>query len=186
MKYTFNIHNIQNCKRVSISKNHVSVISNRIKFKSGFGIIEVLVTVVIISLIIVGLYSASVRALQLIQHSTQRSQATFLAEETIEVLRSLRDAGWSSSFGTLTSGTDYYLALSGGVWTITTTNIFIDKTFERTFAIEDANRDGSYDIASTGTPDDDTKKIIVSVSWHNQMGTTTQNIETYLTNMFQN
>lgn len=132
---------------------------------SGFGIIEILVVAVIISLVLVGLHSAAVQSLRLIHQSTQRTQATFLLEETVEVLRSLRDVGWSTSLATLSTGTDYFLSFSGGAWTVTTTKTLIDNVFERKFTVEDIYRDANDDIATTGTLDPDTKKITVTVLW---------------------
>lgn len=155
-------------------------------FNAGFGIIEVLVVVVIISLILVGLHSAAAQALRLTYESVKRTRATFLLEETIEALRTKRDAGWSTSIGTLSNGTDYFLAFSGGAWVITTTNIFIDDIFERKFTMEGVYRDANDDIASSGSLDAGTKKITASVSWYAPTGTTTQSITTYITNMFEN
>ena len=154
--------------------------------QSGFGIVEILVASVIISLVIVGLHATTAQALRLVQQSTKRTQAMFLAEETIEVLRSQRDSSWASSIGTLSSGTDYFLEFNGSVWSITTTNIFIDNLFERKFLLEAVYRDGNDDIAGSGTLDPSTKKIIVSVSWSAQTGTTTQSISTYITDLFEN
>lgn len=155
-------------------------------FSAGFGVIEVLVVTVIISLVLVGLHSAAAQALRLTYESVKRTRATFLLEETIEALRTKRDAGWSTSIGTLSGGTDYFLEFTGGAWTITTTNVFIDDTFERKFTIENVNRDGTDDIASSGSPDTGTKKISASVSWYAPTGTTTQSITTYITNVFEN
>ena len=154
--------------------------------QSGFGIVEALVAAVIITLVLVGVHATTTQALILVHQSTKRTQAAFLMEETIEALRSKRDAGWASSIGTLSAGTNYYLAFTGGVWNITTTNVFVDKTFEQKFVIEDVNRDANDDIAASGTLDPNTKKITATVSWYTPTGTTTQSISTYVTNMFQN
>lgn len=154
--------------------------------KSGFGVVEVLVASVIVSLVLVGLHATTAQALRLVQQSAKRTQATFLMEETIEVLRSQRDAGWTSSIGTLSAGAQYFLAFNGSAWNITTTNIFIDDLFERKFVIENVYRDANDDIAASGTLDPNTKKINVTVSWLAQTGTTTQSISTYITNLFQN
>jgi Tfp pilus assembly protein PilV len=154
--------------------------------KTGFGVVEVLVAVVIFSLVLVGLHSAAVHSLRLIQKSTERTQAIFLLNETIEVLLAARDSGWSTSIDTLSTGTDYFLSYSGGVWTITTTNIFIDNIFERTFTIEDVYRDANNDIAGAGVLDSGTKKIHAMVSWRSHTATTTQTISTYITDLFQN
>jgi len=154
--------------------------------QSGFGIVEVLVASVIVSLVLVGLHATTVQALRLVQQSVKRTQAAFLAEETIEVLRSKRDSGWASSVGTLSNGIDYFLEFDGTAWNITTANVFIDDLFERKFALEAVYRDGNDDIAGSGGVDSNTKKITVTVSWSAQTGTTTQSVSTYITNLFQN
>lgn len=154
--------------------------------QSGFGIVEILVASVIISLVLVGLHATTVQALRLVQQSTKRTQAAFLAEETIEVLRLKRDSGWTSSLGTLSTATDYFLEFDGSAWNITTTNTFVDDLFERKFALEAVYRDGNDDIAGSGTLDPRTKKVTVTVSWHAQTGTTTQSVSTYITDLFGN
>ena len=156
------------------------------RLNSGFGIIEILVVAVIISLVLVGLHSAAVQSLRLIQQSTNRTQAAFLLEETLEGVRMRRDAGWSLHIGTLATGTNYYLLLGGGTWTITTTNVLIDGIFERKFVIGDVYRDANDDIAGSGTLDTDTKKITAFVSWSTQTGTISQSASTYITNLFAN
>ena len=147
---------------------------------------EVLVSAVIITLVLVGVHATSVQALRLVQQSTKRTQAAFLAEETIEVLRSHRDSSWTSSFGSLTSGTNYFLEFTSGAWNITTTNIFVDDLFERTFTVADVYRDANDDIAGSGTLDPGAKKVTATVSWHAQSGTTTQSVSTYITDLFGN
>lgn len=156
------------------------------RFNSGFGVVEILVAAVIVSIVLVGLHSAAAQSLRLIQQSTQRTQASFLLEETIEVLRSRRDAGWAASLGTLSSGTNYYLEFSAGVWNITTTNTLVDGLFERKFVLENVNRDGADDIAVSGSPDAGTKKVTTTVSWNTPTGTITQSVSTYITDMFNN
>ncbi len=152
----------------------------------GFGVVEVLVAAVIVSLVLVGLHSAAVQSLRLIRLSTERTQAAFLLEETVEALRALRDDSWSSNIDSLSVGTDYYLEWNGGVWVVTTTNIFIDDVFERKFVLEDVNRDANDDIVPSGTLDSGTKLITVTVAWRTNSATTTQTVSTYITDMFSN
>ena len=152
----------------------------------GFGVVEILVAATIVTLVLVGLHSAAVQSMHLIRQSTERTQATFLLEETIEALRSLRDDSWSAHIDTLSTGTDYFLDWSGGTWTVTTTNTFIDDIFERKFVLEGVNRDGNDDIAASGTLDPGTKFITATVAWRDNSATTTQTINTYITDMFNN
>ncbi|TSC71095.1 MAG: Uncharacterized protein G01um101470_747 [Parcubacteria group bacterium Gr01-1014_70] len=131
----------------------------------GFGIIEVLVAAVIVSLVLVGVHATTTQALRLVHQSTKRTQAAFLAEETVEAIRSLRDESWSTNIAPLTSGTNYFLAWNGTKWITTTTNTLIDGIFERKFVLANVNRDANDDIATTGTLDPDTKKATITVLW---------------------
>lgn len=154
--------------------------------KRGFGLIEVLVASVIISLTITALYAAAVQATRLITDNTRKTQAAFLLEETMEAVRLLRDESWAANIAPLTAGTDYYLLFTGTDWQTTTTNTLVDGVFERKFVLENVNRDSNQDIAASGTPDPGTKKVTASVTWTGRTGTVTQSVATYITDIFQN
>lgn len=113
-----------------------------------------------------------------------RIKAALMSEEGIEALKFLRDEQWSN-ISNLSLSTDYYLQFDGADWNITPTPQFTDPRFERKFAVENVNRDTNGNIVpSGGTLDGGTKKIIMTVSWRTQEGTTTKNLSAYLTNIF--
>jgi Tfp pilus assembly protein PilV len=154
--------------------------------KSGFGLLEVVIGVAIISITLFGLMAVSRTALRIVDGAAQNVQAGFLLEEGVEAIKIMRDSGWSANISTLSAGAPHYFNFDGSTWRATTSNIFIDGVFERSFIIENVYRDGDDDIAASGTLDQDTKKISVSVSWNKRTGTTTKTISTYIANLFNN
>ncbi|MEK7066025.1 MAG: hypothetical protein AAB965_00445, partial [Patescibacteria group bacterium] len=82
----------------------------------------------------------------------------------------------------------YSLAFVNSMWTSTTTGYgrYIDGDFDRTFVLSNVYRNSSDSIASSGTLDSGTKKLVVSVSYRTLLGTTTKTMSTYITNLFSN
>lgn len=154
--------------------------------KTGFGILEIVIGVSIISISLFGLIAVSQFSLRAINESSKNIKAAFLLEEGIEAIRILRDSSWQTDIASLTSGTTYYLDFDGTTWNSTTINIYIDDLFERNFVINDIYRDANDDISETGTLDSNTKKVTVSVSWLRSTGTTTKIVSTYIANLFNN
>lgn len=151
---------------------------------TGFGLIEIVVGSAIFALSILGISSYYQQALQVSQKTGKFVQAGFLLEEGMEIAKYFRGTSWTNISG-LTSGTTYYLSWNGSTWATSTTNIFVDGVFERTFIIDNVNRDSNDDIVSSGgTLDAGTKKATISVSWNERGATTTKTISTYLTNFF--
>lgn len=153
----------------------------------GFGLLEIAIGISVISLSIFSLTVVSNLALKLTEESARNTQASFLLEEGVEALKILRDSSWSANIASLTPGTTYYFSFTNHNWQATSTNIYIDGIFERSFFLHDVNRDINDDIVSSGgIPDPDTKKITVSVSWRFRNSTTTQSVSAYITNLFNN
>lgn len=159
---------------------------NRRSKSGGFGLLEIVLSVGIVSLTLFGLSSTARLSYRLISDNTRRVKAAFLLEETIETVRLLRDQSWQTRIATLSTGTNYFLTFNGTQWRSSTTNVFVDDTFEQQFQISDVYRDANDDIAASGTLDPDTKKITAYVSWQTQTGTTTESISTYITDLFDN
>ena len=154
----------------------------------GIGLVEVIVSVSILTIIMVGLISTFNYYVGAGTKSTEKIQGSLLAEETLEALRYMRDGAWKN-IGDLATGTPYHLEFTGALWKSTTTQIIIDGTFEQTFVLDDVyRRDSDDDIVpfSSGdakTLDPDTLLITVSILTD---GATTTEIVTYITNLFQN
>ena len=151
----------------------------------GFGVIEIVIGVAILSIALFGLLAASQNFVLLSRRTNDLVQANFLLSEGVESIRVMRDSGWTAYIAPLTVGGTYSPYFDGSTWVSTTTPQIVDGRFERTFVVSAVERNTSDDIvASGGTVDPDTKKFTVQVSWHSDArGTTTLSFPTYFTNM---
>lgn len=152
----------------------------------GFSILEVLIAsfiVVIILTSFLGIMAFSFKSSRII---TVINKADFLAEETVEAVRSFRSSTvWSSDgLGSLTVGTNYHLTLNDSnppSWVIVAGSEFIDD-FIRKVVFERVSRDsfnGNIEQVYNPTNDDpDTRKAIITVSWEDKE----TKIITYFTN----
>lgn len=153
----------------------------------GFGILEMVIASAILSVSLLGISSFYQNSLRVSRATTSFVQAGYLLEEGVEAVKLLRDKSWSGNIANLTSGTSYHLVYSGGSWATTTTVTLVDGVFDRSFVLENVNRDGNDDIVSSGgTLDAGTKKLTVSVAWGSPTGTTTKTLSTYIANIFSN
>ncbi len=148
--------------------------------------LELVVGISIISITLFSITASVQLAMKAAQQNTRSIKANFLAEEGIEAVKTMRDNGWTANIATLATGTDYYLLYNGVRWATTTTNIFVDKTFERRFRITAVYRDANGNIASSGSADNGTKKITIYVAWPARGGRTTAQMSAYITNLFKN
>ena len=155
------------------------------KREGGFGLIEIVVGVSIISVAFFALMQVANISLRILKANENNLKATFLLEEGLEAVKIMRDSGWDSNIGSLSNDADYYFEFNGSTWLSTTTNISIDNFFERKFVLGGVYRDINDDIASSGSIDVNTKKVSVFVSWVDGRGETTKMISTYITNLFE-
>jgi len=154
--------------------------------KKGFAILEIVVAVAIVSLALFGLSEAARISLVVMNETTKHIQASFLLEEGIEAVKSMRDQSWQADINPLTVGTYYYLTFSNNRWRTSAQNVLADRLFERKFKLANVYRDSNDNIAGSGTLDTGTKLLTVSVAWSGHTGTTTQSISTYIANIFSN
>lgn len=152
--------------------------------RRGVGLIEIVIGIGIFVMVIVSILGAHRFIVRFSGTTSHTIKAYYLLEEGIEVARILRDANWDT-FAGLTSDTPYYLSFSGNIWEATTTPIVIDNIFYRTIMISDVHRDGTGDIAASGTLDPDTYLVTAMVTWTRGEMTTTKTMSAYLANLFQ-
>lgn len=171
-----------------MKQHRLSHQKGRVCRRGGVALVEVLVASAIIAsafVAIIGIYSSlsvfSVRALP-------RIQAAMLAEEGIEALRSMRDGGFDSHIGNLSISTSYHLhwSTASSSYSATSTVQSVDGTFYRTFTLSNVYRDGSYNIAPSGTLDADARLVTMNVSWWDRTATSTYTLQSYLSNAFNN
>lgn len=151
----------------------------------GFGLIEVVVGVSVISLALMGTVFLGGSYEKLSRSTRATIKAQFLLEEGVEGLRSIRDTGWQN-IAVLASGTSYFIGLENGVYMATTSPQVIDDVYTRTAVVAPVYRDGNFRIVSSGgVLDTETKDVAISIAWRDGNATTTRSLRTYLVNLFE-
>jgi hypothetical protein len=155
---------------------------------AGFTLIEIILATSIITTFLVSISMYYKKILDVSHDTTRHIQSGFLLEEGVEVVKLLRDTSWSTKIATLSTTTTYYLYWSSGTWTSTTTKQVVENVFTRSFTVADVTRDVSDNIASSGTFDPASKKVMFTVTWPRKgsRATTTESAETYIMNLFNN
>ena len=150
----------------------------------GFSLVELLVGASIFSIFTIAIVAVFQSFLAHSFDSVEKVQASFLVEEGVEAVKSIRDRGWGDDILALSTDTDHYLVYESNMWSATTVpQDLIDGTFERLVVLEEVYRDGNDDIDASGTDDPNTRKVIITVAWFAGSATTTQTLETYITNL---
>ncbi len=163
---------------------------NLCKKDKGSLLIEVLVATSIIATSVIAALGVFGTMAHLAYRNTARIQASFLADEGIEAVKSLRNASWNTNIKNLTIGTKYYLYWNNHSWNINGTSTLIDNQFLRYFTLSNIYRDSSFDIVASTTSgssiDTDMRGISMKIDWTDEVGTSTKSIDTYLYNLFAN
>lgn len=158
-----------------------------IKRNRGFGILEIVISVGIISVAIFALLGTTASFLRLARDTTHKVQANNLLNEGLEAVRTIRDGGYTDNISSLGTGELYSLYFNdvSNLWEATTTVSEIDGIFTRSFQIDDVYRDAQDDISPTGISDGNTKKVTVFVTWEAISGDlATTSVSGYVTNLF--
>lgn len=134
----------------------------------GSLLIEVMVSVALLVMFSFAIGSLATANDRLVTRAKMESTATDLAKESMEQLFAIKDHDWQT-IGTVEPGT-YRVEESGNEYVLVTdTGVpageVIDGTFTRVISIEPAYRDGSGQLASSGTIDSSTRYVLVTVSW---------------------
>jgi prepilin-type N-terminal cleavage/methylation domain-containing protein len=129
--------------------------------EKGQTLVEVLVAIAIAGILLPTLATALAASREGRAQEEERVQAAALLREADEAVRSVREKGWT---GFAVNGT-YRPAVSGSTWTLTSGAETIGN-FTRQVVVSDAQRNTSGAIvASGGTIDPSTKKVVSTVSW---------------------
>jgi type II secretory pathway pseudopilin PulG len=128
----------------------------------GQMVIEVIVAVSIFAIIAASSVMAIVGSLSTARLAEEESQATFIASEGLEAVKSIRNQAWAS----LVTG-PHGASKASGVWAfLGTADVDPSLKFTRVINIADVGRDANGNIiGSGGTADPETKKITATVSW---------------------
>lgn len=152
----------------------------------GFGLIEVIVTSALISLVLTAFVQVANISLKLLQKEKHSLEASYLLEEGIEGVRAIRDAGWNANIAPLANGANYYLVATSTYMLTQTPPALISGRYLRTAVFSAVTRDGSDRIAQSGTSDAGTRQAKITVSWSERSATSSLDSVLYLTNFRQN
>lgn len=146
-------------------KNHVRPDASHTRAQ-GFGVVEVLVVTAIITVALSGLLQTEILAIRLLHAEEQQLEAIMLAQEGLEAVRSIRDESWTNKIAPLIDATSYYPIIENSKWILSTiAPAPINGMYTRTITFASVNRNATDDIAATGTPDPNTRKITVTITW---------------------
>lgn len=151
------------------------------KRESGQLLIEVLMGMAIAAIILPALFLGFFATKQGKAQQSQRIQAIALMKEAEEVVRSVREKGWSA----FSANGVFHPVITNNAWDLISGSENIDG-FTRTITISDVFRDqNGVVVESGGTLDPSVKRVYVSVSWE-QPYTSLVNSTMYIARYLQN
>jgi hypothetical protein len=136
------------------------------------------------------------KGLYLSEQALKKSQASFLIEEGVEAVKSIRDNNWTT-IDEIIINTPYYLFFNTTTnsWQLNNTSTTslaghipvypLDGVFNRTVTFYDVERDSYDDIVETGgSVDSHTKKVKITVTWPTSNGEISKDLFFYITDIF--
>lgn len=154
--------------------------------RRGYLLVELLVGAAIVAGALVALVGAVNQLAVGARENVAATQAGFLAEEGLEAARLWRDTSWDNKVANLSLGQNYYLVWNSNRWEASVTPSLIDGKFSRVVEVSSAYRDGNNNLVENGTLDSEARLITTTVGWASKNGTSTRELSTYLTNIFDN
>lgn len=156
--------------------------SRRKILNKGSLMVEVIIVVSVIVASTLAALAVTQKSISLSRQSTNQAQAAFLLEEGAEGVRIIRDNAWSGISSSAVD-TDYYLLFSSGTWTLSSSPSTVG-IFTRKVVFSNAYRDGSQDLASSGTSDDQARLVTITVDWLEGTKTMSKTLQFYIMDIF--
>ena len=152
--------------------------------QKGLTLVEIIIAGAIIATALFAIVSFLIFARGTSLQNVNVAEATSLAQEGMEAVRTMRDEAWSS---VSTAGT-YYPVIQSGKWILIPADPGpINGLYTRAITIEDVSRDpATNDISSSGNADPNTKKVTVAVTWSLSGRNKDVTLTTYITNFVGN
>ena len=152
----------------------------------GFTLIEVIVSIAILLIGIVGIYNVFSRILTLTSGISNKLVSAYLAQEGIEIVRNIRDTNWIE-------GVSWNDGLGAGDWEADYTTGSLDDSYDGDFL--NIGSDGFYNYPS-GIPtkfrrkitieqiDSNTLKVTAWIGWEERGNSHNFEIEEYIYNWY--
>ena len=136
----------------------------------GQTIVELLLVIGLSAIILPALLTGLVASRSGKAQQSQRLEAVAILKETEEAVRNVRENDWNTF---AVNGT-FHPAIAGSSWTLAAGAETING-FTRSVVISDVQRDASgVIVASGGTVDPSSKKLVITVSWGTPLSTSIQ------------
>ena len=137
----------------------------RNSFARGISIVEIVIASAIIAISVVGIVGAIQIYLKITYQNSRETQAVLLLDETAEALQYLRDDSFSAHIEPLTNGIAYSVFWNGTGYELGSSTITLPYDMTRTVVFSEVERDGSDQIAGSGSVDEATKKATITIAW---------------------
>ncbi|MBI2613773.1 MAG: hypothetical protein HYW62_03295 [Candidatus Levybacteria bacterium] len=146
-------------KNKGLNISHLSSLISH--FERGQSLVEIVLAMGLAAILLPALLTGLVSSREGKAQQTQRIQAVYLLNETVDAVRSVREKGWTSF---AVNGT-FHPVISGSTWTLATGSANINS-FTQRVDIEDVQRASSGAIVTSGgSVDPSSKKVDIEISW---------------------
>lgn len=150
----------------------------------GFSLIEITVSLFIITATFLGLYQVFISSISSLTKSEVNSRAYFLAQDAMEAVKNIRDRKWDE-IENLNLEQAYYPEHQGSEWQLASGSETIDS-YARSIIFENVLRNESGEIVKTSGPgitiDTNMRKATVTVAWTGKHGPKQAVLTNYLVN----
>lgn len=138
--------------------------SNILKNKQAFSLIEVIVALGLFAILAAGVFNITTSSYKNFYGTGDKQSLTEYAQEGVEAVRSIRDNSWQSIEDVSETGDKGLTKDSNGYWDFSGTSDSLG-VLTRKVSIEDVSRDDEGEIVTSGgTNDPNTKKLTVTIS----------------------
>lgn len=154
----------------------------------GAGIVEAIVAISVASIAFASLLTAGAYFIRGGLFATDQAQALFLLDESVEVVRFLRDDSYSMNITPLIGAGPMHLVPSTHHWSATTTHSLVHGRYTRTIEIEEVYRRNSDDdivpasSAEAKYVDPGTVLLTIHIAW----GGGALESATFVTDLYEN
>lgn len=155
---------------------------------SGFGMIEVIVSMSVVAILLVTFLTLTLRTIEITHANTAQLRANMYVRELIEIAKDLEQTNWAELPATCPApAPEVYhpVATASSTWAFATGSELLDAKFTRSLSLESVRRDPdpftfpNTIVTTGGVCDENTKKIVAKIEWDAQIMV----LETYVYNL---
>lgn len=150
----------------------------------GISLLEIVLVLGLLTIVMAAMVQLNLSAVSQVNSAAMSVRAKYLAAETLEALRSLKEADWAN-LSNLSADRAYYLSFSdiSRSWSIVSTDPgAIDGVFSRSFVLKQVRRDLATGriVEAGGSLDAKTLLVEATVGWQEKGAAKNIKLSTYL------